>query len=135
MEMTLTSLDTRYDAPDAATIALVVAGLDGGRQVLATLGESELTYVQVSGSVQAGFALDYQDGSIDRHYRSRASDIPLDRATSVFQKYALGDATWREGIDWIHSPYVPKRIPWHSTWVGYLAILIGVIALIWYFRG
>ena len=135
MEMTLTSLDTRYDAPDEATIALVLAGLDGGRQVLATLGESELNYVQVSGSVQSGFALDYQDGSLERHYRSRAADLSLDRVTGVFQKYLRGDAAWRDGIDWVHAPHVPRRIPWHSTWVGYIAILIGVIALIWYLRG
>src|SRR5262245_50210152 len=128
--MTLTSLDTRYDEPDPQTIATVLAGLDGGRHVLATLGESELAYVQASGSVQSGFALDYQDGSLDRHYRSRGDVLSLEHVTGVFQKYARGDATWREGIDWVHDPYVPKRIPWHSTWVGYVAILIAVIALI-----
>ena len=134
MEMTLTSLDTRYDEPDPQTIATVLAGLDGGRHVLATLGESELSYVQASGSVQSGFALDYQEGSLDRHYRSRDDTLSLERVTGIFQKYARGDATWRDGIDWAHDPFVPRRIPWHSTWAGYIAILIGVIALIWFLR-
>jgi hypothetical protein len=135
MALTLTSLDTRYDAPDAATIAAVLSSLDGGRHVLATLGSSDLTYLQASGSVTAGFALDYQDGSLDQHYRSRASDLPLDGVTAIFLKYAGGDISWRGDVAWEHTPHVPQPIPWYSTWAGYILILLTVIILIWLWRG
>ena len=59
MGLTLTTHDTRFYDPDAATIAKVLASLDGGRHVLATLGRSELTYLQASGSVPTGFVLEY----------------------------------------------------------------------------
>ena len=133
MSLTLTTHDTGYTDPDAATIARVLASLDGGQNVLATLG-SELTYVQASGSVRSGFALEYQEGALDAHHKSRASDLPLERVTEVFRRYAVGDASWREGIAWELVPYVRTKIPWYSTWVGYTIILAIVIALIWLWR-
>jgi hypothetical protein len=132
--LTLTSLDTRYDAPDEATIARVLASLDGGRNILVTLGPSEATYVQASGSVASGFVLDYQDGSLDRHYRSNAEDLSLDRVTQVFHKFARGDDSWRTDVAWQHVPHVEPEIPWYNTWVGYVLILLAVIAVIWYWR-
>ncbi|HYB41229.1 MAG TPA: hypothetical protein VEL75_05630 [Candidatus Methylomirabilis sp.] len=135
MDLTLTTLDTSHGAPDDRKIAEVLATLDGGRHILATLAESELSYVQASGSVQKGFSLDYQEGSLDRHYRSRAEDLPLDRIVRAFQRYSHGDETWREGFDWVHMPHVPQRTPWFSTWIGYLIVLGIVIALIWIWRG
>jgi hypothetical protein len=131
MSLTLTTHDTGYADPDAATIAKVLASLDGGRHVLASLGDSELTYVQVSGSVQTGFGLEYQEGSLDAHYKSRATELPLERVTDVFQRYAVGDGSWRQGVEWDHVPYVPEKVAWYSTWVGYTIILLIVITLIW----
>ena len=60
-----------YERPDGPTIAKVLASLDGGRNVLATLGTSDSSYLQASGSVQAGFGLDLQEGSLDRRFRTR----------------------------------------------------------------
>lgn len=133
--MTLTTHDTGVDDPDEATIAKVLASLDGGRQVLATLGHAELTYLQAHGSVQKGFALEYQEGSLDRHHRSADTALPLDQVTDIFQMYARGDASWREGVPWEHVPYVSQKTPWYSTWVGYVIVLLIVIALIWLWRG
>jgi len=135
MGLTLTTHDTGFDDPDPATIAKVLASLDGGRHVLATLGHSELTYVQVAGSVQTGFALEYQEGSLDRHYKSRPASLPLETVTEIFQRYARGDGSWRQGVEWEHLPYAPQKIPWYSTWVGYIIILTTVVALIWLWRG
>ena len=134
MSLTLTTHDTGFDDPDAPTIAAVLASLDGSGRVLATLGRSHLTYLQASGSSRAGFVLEYQEDSLDQHYCSRAADVSLEHATAMFQQYARGDDSWRQGTAWEHVPFVPKKIPWFSTWVGYLAILALVIALIWYWR-
>jgi hypothetical protein len=135
LALTLTTLDTRFDDPDGETIDRVLASLDGGRHVLATLAHSELTYLQASGSAQAGLTLDYQDGSLDRHYRSRATRLALGQVTDVFHKYACDDEAWRQGIEWEHVPHRPQQTPWFSTWVGYLLVLVIVIVLIWLWRG
>ena len=130
MGLTLTTHDTGFDDPDPATIAKVLASLDGGRHVLATLGRSELTYIQVAGSVQTGFALEYQEGSLARHYRSRPANLPLETVTQIFQRYARGDGSWRQGAEWEHLPYVRPKTPWFNTWVGYSIVLLIVIGLI-----
>jgi hypothetical protein len=135
MSLTLTTHDTRFDDPDAATIAKALAALDGDRHVLVTLGRSELTYLQASGGAQTGLALEYQEGSLDRHYSSRAPALPLEMVTDVFQRYARDDESWRERFPWEHVPYVPEKIPWHSTWIGYTLILLVVVVLVWLWRG
>ncbi len=130
MGLTLTTHDTGFDDPDPTTIAKVLASLDGGRHVLATLGHSELTYIQVAGSVQTGFALEYQEGSLARHYRSRPANLPLETVTQIFQRYARGDGSWGQGVEWEHLPYVPPKVPWFNTWAGYSIILAIIIILI-----
>ena len=135
MPLTLTTHDTRFDDPDAATIARILAALDGDRHVLVTLGRSDLTYVQASGSAQRGLTLEYQEGSLDRHYRTGAVPLPLDTVTDIFQRYARDDESWHERVPWEHVPYVPRKIPWHSTWLAYIIILLIVVVLIWLWRG
>jgi hypothetical protein len=135
MTLTLTTHDTRLDDPDAETIAKVLASLDGDRHVLATLGRSELTYVQASGSARTGLALEYQEGSLDRRYTSGAATLPLETVTDIFQRYARDDGSWRDRVPWEHVPHTLQKIPWHSTWVGYIVILLIVIALVWLWRG
>ena len=135
MSATLTTHDTRFDDPDPATIAKILAELDGDRHVLVTLGESDLTYLQVTGGGPMGLALEFQEGSLDQHYRSTNPDLPLALVTDLFQRYARGDQSWREEVEWVHVPYVPHRVPWHSTWVGYIIILGIVATLIWLWRG
>jgi hypothetical protein len=97
MALTLTTHDTRFDQLDDATIAKVLASLDGSRNVLATLERAEPIYLQAEGGVRAGFILEYQDGSLDQRFRSRNQAVPLAQVTEIFQAYARGEATWRAG--------------------------------------
>jgi hypothetical protein len=135
MPLTLTTHDTRFDDPDAATIAKVLGSLDGGRNVIATLERSEVSYLQAEGSVTSGFALEHQDGSLDRRYRSRGGALPLSQITEMFQAYAKGDAAWGSGAEWDHVPYVTPPVPWFSTWWGYAIAVLAAAALIWWWRG
>lgn len=135
MSLTLTTHDTRFDDPDAATIRKVLASLDGDRQVLATLARSDATYLQASGSAHAGLALEYQEGSLDHHYKSQGAPLPLQTVTDMFQCYAREDEAWRNRVAWEHVPYVPQKIPWFSTWIGYTLILLIVAVLVWLWRG
>jgi len=100
MNLLLTTHDTGYERPDGPTIAKVLASLDGGRNVLATLGTSDATYLQASGSVQTGFGLYLQEGSLDRRLRTRDRALPLAWVTEAFQRYATGDLSWRDAVAW-----------------------------------
>lgn len=135
MALTLTTHDTRFDQLDDATIAKVLASLDGGRNVLATLERADMTYLQAEGSVQGGFLLEYQDGSIERRYRSRERGLPLVQVTEMFQAYARGATDWGHGLVWDHVPFVPPPTPWFSTWWAYVAAILAVTALTWWLRG
>ena len=135
MALTLTTHDTRFDQLDDATIAKVLASLDGSRNVLATLERSELVYLQAEGGVRAGFVLEYQDGSLDQRFRSRGHSVPLAQVTEIFQAYARGEATWGAGLAWEHVPFIPPATAWFTTWWAYTGALLAVAALIWWWRG
>ena len=62
MELLLSTHDTGYERPDGPTIAKVLASLDGGRNVVATLGTSDSSYLQATGGVQTS-VLSPTDGS------------------------------------------------------------------------
>ncbi len=85
--------------PSASQIADELAALSGGDS-FAILSRDELTYVQAAGARTEGFVLEYQMGSIDQHYRSTDSNLPLSTVTDVFQRYAAEDDSWQSRTAW-----------------------------------
>src|SRR6185295_18885379 len=134
MDLLLTTHDTGYQRPDGPTIAKVLASLDGGRNVLATLGASDATYLQASGSVQTGFGLYLQEGSLERRWRTRDRALPLPWVTEAFQRYAAGDLGWRDAVAWEQDPVQVPRESWMTSWPAYIALLVGVSAAMWLFH-
>ncbi len=132
MDLLLTTHDTGYERPDGPTIAKVLASLDGGRNVLATLGTSDATYLQASGSVQTGFGLYLQEGSLERRLRTRDRALPLAWVTEVFQRYASGDLSWRDGVAWEQDRVHVPRESWMTSWPAYIALLVAVAAAMWW---
>ena len=135
MSLTLSTLDEAYDAPDSATISRVLAGLDGKRNLVATLARDESTYLQASGSAATGFALIYQEGSLDRRYRSAESGLPLPRVMQAFHQYFRGEAGWRDGLRWEADQEKLQVSAWYESWWIYLAALAVVTALFVWWRG
>ncbi len=133
MDLLLTTHDTGYQRPDGPTIAKVLASLDGGRNVLATLGTSDATYLQASGSVQTGFGLYLQEGSLERRYRTRDRALPLAWVTEAFQRYAGGDLGWRDAVAWEQDPIHVPRESWMTSWPAYITLLVAVAAAMWFF--
>ena len=131
MEPMLSTHDTGYERPDGPTIAKVLASLDGGRNVVATLGTGDSTYLQASGSVQTGFGLDLEEGSIARRFRTRDRALPLAWVTEAFQRYATGDLTWRDAVEWEHEQIAVPKESWTSSWAAYIGLLIAVAAAMW----
>lgn len=131
MELLLSTHDTGYERPDGPTIAKVLASLDGGRNVLATLGTSDSTYLQAIGSVQSGYGLDLQEGSLERRFRTRDRALPLAWVTEAFQRYARGDLAWRETVEWERERITVPRESWTDSWAAYIALLVGAAAAMW----
>jgi hypothetical protein len=131
MDLLLTTHDTGYQGPDGPTIAKVLASLDGGRNVLATLGTSDATYLQASGSVRTGFGLYLQEGSLDRRFRTRDRALPLAWVTEAFQRYATGDLSWRDAVEWEQDRVPVPRESWMTSWPAYIALLVAVAAAMW----
>jgi hypothetical protein len=134
MDLLLTTHDTGYQGPDGPTIAKVLASLDGGRNVLATLGTSDATYLQASGSVQTGFGLYLQEGSLERRLRTKDRALPLAWVSEAFQRYAGGDLSWRDAVAWEQDPIHVPRESWMTSWPAYIALLVAVSAAMWLFH-
>ena len=62
--------------PDDQTIAQAHQNLMEEGDPFAILSKTEMTYIQTAGGSEEGFVLEYQDGSLDRHFR--CSDEQLD---------------------------------------------------------
>ena len=131
MDLLLSTHDTGYERPDGPTIAKVLASLDGGRNVLATLGTSDSTYLQAIGSVQTGYGLDLQEGSLERRFRTRDRALPLPWVTEAFQRYAKGDLAWREAVEWEQERITLPRESWANSWAAYIGLLVSVAAAMW----
>ena len=131
MDVMLSTHDTGYERPDGPMIAKVLASLDGGRNVLATLGTPDATYLQASGSVQTGFGLDLQEGSLARRFRTRDRALPLPWVTEAFQRYATGDLAWRETVEWEQDRIAIPKESWTSSWAVYIGLLVAASAAMW----
>ena len=134
MDLLLTTHDTGYERPDEPTIAKVLGSLDGGHNVLATLGTSDASYLQASGSVQTGFGLYLQEGSLERRFRTRDRALPLPWVTEAFQRYAAGDLSWREAVAWEQDPIPVPHESWMTSWPAYIALLVAAASAMWLFH-
>jgi hypothetical protein len=134
VDLLLSTHDTGYERPDGPTIAKVLASLDGGRNVVATLGTSDSTYLQATGSVQSGFGLDLQESSLDRRFRTMDRALPLAWVTEAFQRYATGDLTWRDAVKWEREHIELPRPSWTSSWAVFIPLLIAVATAMWLFH-
>ena len=134
MDLMLSTHDTGYERPDGPVIAKVLASLDGGRNVVATLGTSDSSYLQASGSVQTGFGLDLQEGSLERRFRTRDRALPLPWVTEAFQRYAQGDLGWRAAVEWEQERIEVPKVSWTNSWAAYIGLLVGAAAAIWLFH-
>ena len=135
MAFTLSTLDFAYDMPDGATISTVLAGLDGKRNLVATLARDEATYLQASGSAATGFTLIYQEGSLERRYRSAEAMLPLGRVTQAFHQYFLGEPGWRDGLRWEADQEKLAVTTWYESWWIYLGGLVAITGLFVWWRG
>ena len=135
MSLTLNTLDEAYAAPDADTVTRTLAGLDGKRDLIATLARGESTYLQATGSASSGLTLTYQDDSLEHRYRSVDKALPLSRVTEAFHQYLHGDDSWRANLQWERDEEKLEVTTWYESWWFYIGALVAVIAIFVWRRG
>jgi len=97
LAMTLsTSSGEEVVSPTDKQIHQALSALDEGRDGLgwAILGQSELTYLQVSGDKTRGFAMEYQEEDVKRHYRAAREHFSLEEVERAFSEYRDGMIEW-----------------------------------------
>ena len=94
--------DLVSEFPTGDVIRETLKSLPGGLPSFAILLRSEMTYIQAGGSGGEGFVLEYQEGSLDRHYRSADESLDLERATKILTLYLRGDESWHNEVEWKH---------------------------------
>ena len=101
--MTLTRSDgPTIKNPSAREIESALRHMEATGGEFAILDRSELEYIQTAPDGDT-FTLEYQEGSLDRHYR--VDSVPLAAVIEAFQQYARGeDAAWKSGFAWQHFP-------------------------------
>ena len=86
--------------PSPEEIEEALRSLPGGDFSHAILSQDSMTYIQTAGGPYEGFVLEYQEGSLDKHYICTDSNLGLDVVIRALQLYAQGDERWRTELEW-----------------------------------
>ena len=73
-----------------------------GEEFAILSGADADTYLQCAERTEPPweYILEYQDGSLDKHYRATDGPIKLDQILVAFRKYRDGDTTWLTDFTW-----------------------------------
>ena len=111
MELTLESGRVIADATEAD----ILSSVEG--EDFAILGGDPDTYIQCAEQSEPPYEyiLEYQEGSLERHYRAADGPVTLDRVIAAFIKYLRRDSSWRSDFRWeritLSAPVDPAPRP------------------------
>ena len=69
------------------------------------LGPTDMTYIQASGDRNVGFDLEYQESTVEQHFRAKNENITLDDVMESFTAYRAGRTDWKDKFDF-------RRVTW-----------------------
>lgn len=93
MQIEAPTLDVNCEAT-AELISDVISRLKGRSDPFAVLSSSDLSYMRALWT-EDGFVLEYQDGSVDRHFES-STYLSAAQIEQAFKEYLRGDSSWRQ---------------------------------------
>lgn len=88
--------------PTESDIRQVIGAIAKGEQDLAILikDDDENTYIQTADGGRGRLLLEYQDGSIDRHYGAMNRDLTTEQVIDTFLAYMRGESDWKNQFAW-----------------------------------
>ncbi len=96
----------RITNPSNSDIVEAVNGLDcTSGDAFLILSRNEMFYMQASGDSRLGFDLEYQEGSMQQHYRAKRNGLSSDDICSVLIAYRDNDPQWKSRFEF-------ERIAW-----------------------
>jgi hypothetical protein len=90
--------DTIINNPTSNQIALAISTLNTTDNTFAILESGDMTYIQTALQNAGEFVLEFQDGSLDRHYQTTV-ETPLE-VLAAFQGFLEAREDWKQTIDW-----------------------------------
>ncbi len=90
--------DTLIDNPTSNQIAQVISSLNTTDNTFAILESSDMTYIQTAFQNAGEFVLEFQDGSLDKHYQTTV-ETPLE-VMAAFQGFLESREDWKRTINW-----------------------------------
>jgi len=80
---------------------LSLDGRDRKFAILSLIAEPQ-TYLQVylDADQRADVILEYQDGSIERHFQAVSPVLALEEVVPIFERYRRDDPTWQRCCEW-----------------------------------
>ena len=96
MKLELESGDV-FDDPDEATMRRAIE-----EEGFAILGDDPMRYIQCAKQEEEPFewVLEYQDGTLERHFRAVDGPVTLERVLSAFTRYLANDPSWIADFTW-----------------------------------
>ena len=98
MELTTESGRVVADVGEADVLAAIES------EEFVILAMNDLTYIQCAErkvpDPSYDYILEYQDGSVDRHFRATDKLVTLERVRDAFAKYLRGDPSWQVDFEW-----------------------------------
>jgi hypothetical protein len=78
----------------------ILSSIEG--EEFAILGVDADTYIQCAEQKEPPYeyVLEYQDGSVDKHFQAVDDPITFDRVVAAFIKYLRQDPSWRSDFKW-----------------------------------
>jgi hypothetical protein len=89
---------TLIDKPTPDQIADALSTLSSDGNSFAILERTNTSYFQTALQSTGEYIIEYQDGSLDKHYQSTAKDAQ--HLIAMFQAYGAGDDLWKREGDW-----------------------------------
>jgi hypothetical protein len=99
MMLTINGETTISNPSDDDIVSSLAALNTKSRDAFVILESDEMTYMQVSGDRNVGFVLEYQEGTVEKHYQSQRKDIPFEKIAQTLYAYRDGQHHWKE---WFH---------------------------------
>ncbi|MGD1087598.1 MAG: J domain-containing protein [Verrucomicrobiota bacterium] len=97
--MELITNDEIIENPTVADIRAILSSIGGTQNYFAIIEKDDLTYLQTSNWKNLGYVLEYQDGSLQRHYQS-TSLLTSTHIQQAFEWYLRADNRWLSAFIW-----------------------------------
>ena len=92
--------DKKIQNPTESDIRQAVFALDTKKgDAFLILGPTNMTYIQIGGDQNVGFALEYQETDAKHHYRAKR-DLTADEIVTALVSYATGADDWKAMAEW-----------------------------------